>query len=65
MTYVYNAILVHQAFNNLEQSDDEQLQNQQYNVDIVVHLQLMFTSESISVTACCEGDWFFVKDKIE
>ena len=23
MTYVYNAILVHQAFNNLERSDDE------------------------------------------
>ena len=38
MTYVYNEILVHQAFNNLEQSDDEQLQNQQCNVDIVVHL---------------------------
>lgn len=73
MTYVYNAILVHQAFNNLERSDDEQLQNQQCNVDIVVHLQLMFTSESISVTAQpaasatgfqrCQRN--FVQDKIE
>ena len=38
MTYVYNAILLSQAFTQLERSDDEQLQNQQCNVDIVVHL---------------------------